>query len=381
MYKYFAFISYSSKDIKWGKRLHLKLTQFRLPSILCSDKKCNSKPISPVFFAPYYIQPGELSDELKQHLRASKYLIVISSPNSSKSEWVGMEIEYFCSVNDKKNVFFFIIDGEPNSSVRERECYNPILKKMGFVDPLGVNINERIYAFPFTRWNRERAYIQLITKLLEIDFDTLWNHHKRYLIQKILYWLTALLFFCVVVFLTIRHYCPVDVSFILSEQTPKNESLPKISDIELDISAGTYNNKIFVKDVDCPIIINEISRSLIKKDVRVSLRGEHCIDIDTFFLLNTSNTINIYRDIEYYGHIRFLLFDMDTSEPIPDTTITIDGFETRSDSVGLIECFIPIEKQRNEYAIQSESIIFVDSIIKPPFFSENRVVLAKKINK
>ena len=31
-FKYFAFISYSSADVRWGKRLHRKLAGYRLPS-------------------------------------------------------------------------------------------------------------------------------------------------------------------------------------------------------------------------------------------------------------------------------------------------------------------------------------------------------------
>ena len=30
-YKYFAFISYNSKDIKWGKRLQRKLEEYTAP--------------------------------------------------------------------------------------------------------------------------------------------------------------------------------------------------------------------------------------------------------------------------------------------------------------------------------------------------------------
>lgn len=380
MYKYYAFISYSSKDIKWGKRLHMKLTQFRLPSVLCSEKKLSREPMKPIFFAPYNIQPGELSDELKSHLRASRHLIVICSPNSAQSNWVGQEIEYFCAVNDKKNVYFFIIDGEVNSSIKERDCYHPILKKLGFVEPLGVNVNEKIYSFPFVLWNRERAYIQLITKLLGVDFDVLWNHHKRWLWQKIYYWIILLLFLIAFMTSMICSYAPVDVSFTFYEQTPKNEYLPDISDIKIDISVGSYNNKMSVEDIDSTLIVYNLSRDFIGKEVVIAIRGENCVDVDTAFLLKTSNKIDIYRDMQYYGNIKFLLYNMNTDEPIPNAVLTIDGFETKSDSMGYVKCFIPIERQRQEYVIQSSNIMFVDSVIKPPFYSDSRVVLVKQMN-
>ena len=37
-YKYFAFISYNSKDIKWGKRLQRKLEEYKMPATLCSER-------------------------------------------------------------------------------------------------------------------------------------------------------------------------------------------------------------------------------------------------------------------------------------------------------------------------------------------------------
>ena len=88
-FKYFAFISYNSKDTEWGKRVQRKLEHYRMPATLCKEHGWERKPINPVFFAPTDIQPGGLSEELQERLRASRNLIVICSPNSAKSEWVG----------------------------------------------------------------------------------------------------------------------------------------------------------------------------------------------------------------------------------------------------------------------------------------------------
>lgn len=43
MYKYFAFISYSSQDTKWGKRLQRKLEHYRMPATLCCEHNWTSK--------------------------------------------------------------------------------------------------------------------------------------------------------------------------------------------------------------------------------------------------------------------------------------------------------------------------------------------------
>ena len=65
--KYYAFISYNSKDTEWGKRLQRKLEHYRMPSTLCRERGWKRTPIRPVFFAPTDIQPGALSDELKDN--------------------------------------------------------------------------------------------------------------------------------------------------------------------------------------------------------------------------------------------------------------------------------------------------------------------------
>ena len=76
-YKYFAFISYNSKDTEWGKRVQRKLEHYRMPATLCSERGWVRTPIKPVFFAPTDIQPGPLSEELQDRLRASRHLIVV----------------------------------------------------------------------------------------------------------------------------------------------------------------------------------------------------------------------------------------------------------------------------------------------------------------
>ena len=66
-----------------------------MSATLCSEHGWQRRPINPVFFAPYDIQPGGLSQEIQDRLNASRHLIVICSPHSARSGWVGKEIEYF----------------------------------------------------------------------------------------------------------------------------------------------------------------------------------------------------------------------------------------------------------------------------------------------
>lgn len=50
-FKYFAFISYNSKDTEWGKRVQKKLEHYCMPATLCREHGWESRtPIKPVLF-------------------------------------------------------------------------------------------------------------------------------------------------------------------------------------------------------------------------------------------------------------------------------------------------------------------------------------------
>ena len=176
-YRYFAFISYNSRDTAWGKRVQRKLENYRMPATLCSKRGWKRTPLRPIFFAPTDIQPGGLGKELQERLRASRNLIVICSPNSATSDWVGREIEFFHSLGRTANIHFFIVDGVPNSGNPDTECFNPVVSQLGIPEILGANIHEKAYRWPWL--NKERAYVQLVSKLLGVEFDSIWQRHKR----------------------------------------------------------------------------------------------------------------------------------------------------------------------------------------------------------
>jgi len=57
-------------------------------------------------------------------------------------------------------------------------------KKLELPEILGANIHEKIYRWPWL--NKELAYVQLISKLLGVEFDAIWQRHKR-LLEGILF--------------------------------------------------------------------------------------------------------------------------------------------------------------------------------------------------
>ena len=227
-YKYFAFISYNSHDTSWGKRLQRKLEGYRMPATLCSEHGWERKPINPVFFAPTDIQPGGLTAELQERLKASRNLVVICSPHSAKSEWVGKEIAFFHSLGRTADIHFFIVDGIPHSGNPDTECFNPVVDTLGLPEILGANIHEKIYRSPWL--NRERAYVQLITKLLGVEFDSIWQRHKRLLRQKIAAWTVGIIVVLAALVGVWLSNQPVDVTVSFNETTVHNGNLPPMKD-------------------------------------------------------------------------------------------------------------------------------------------------------
>ena len=361
-FKYFAFISYNSNDIAWGKRLQRKLESYRMSATLCSERGWKRKPINPIFFAPTDIQPGGLTEELQERLKASRNLIVICSPHSAKSEWVGKEIEYFHQLGRTQDIHFFIVDGEPHSGNPDTECFNPIVQNLGLPEILGANIHEKIFRWAWL--NQERAYVQLVSKLLNVEFDTIWQRHKRQLIGKIIAWSISLLF---VVSLLIGVYTmnqPIDVKIQLKETTYHNPALPQIQPTELVLDLKDEVKKSILLAFDSAVVFKNIPHKYLNKEVYISANIRDFIPLDTALVLSENMQINIQRNTHVYGDIKFQLWDKN-AKALSGVKIQIQGYEVVSDEEGYVSLFIPLEKQLTKYHIATSVPLSKDTITLP----------------
>lgn len=369
-FRYFAFISYSTKDTQWGKRLQRKLEHYRMPATLCSERGWKRKPIRPVFFAPSDIQPGGLDDELKQRLRASRNLIVICSPNSAQSDWVAWEIGFFHELGRSDNIHFFIIDGVPHSGDTETECFNPIVKKLGIPEILGANVNERNY-----RWgwlNRERAYVQLVSKLLGVEFDAIWQRHKRQLIRKAIAWVLALLAVLAIVAWVWKSNQPFDARFSLNEASVHNDQLPPMHDAVITLELDNEIKGDTVKVIDEQGLLANIPHRFLGQQVHVTCSCPDFLPVDTTLNLTRDVTLNLYRDPSVYGNVRFGLWDPETENFIPHSRVEVAGQTVTSDKDGQVTLFVPLESQRTSYQVKAEFPLYNDMVTMPS--GENDVV-------
>lgn len=349
-FKYFAFISYSSHDTAWGKRLQRKLEGYRMPATLCSERGWNRKPMDPVFFAPYDIQPGGLTAELQERLKASRHLIVICSPHSARSEWVGKEIAFFHSLGRTENIHFFIIDGTPHSGDPETECFNPVVNTLGIPEILGANIHEKIFRLPWL--NRERAYVQLITKLLGVEFDSLWKRHQRLLRQKVAAWTVGTVAVMAALLGVWVNSMPVDVNVRLQETSVHNDNLPPLQEAVVTLKLDNEVKTDTIRSLDGQTVFANIPHRFLDKQVRLTVTCRNWMPLDTTVILTKEMTIPMARDPHAFGDVQFLLWSTTQEKGVANTEVSLAGVSAVSDEKGRVRMFIPLEKQCSVYQVK-----------------------------
>lgn len=135
--RYWAFISYSSKDVNLAKRLHIALETYPIARDLVGRPGRDSQPVSPKLFPIFRDRDelplsSDLGGSIQDALRASRYLIILCTPDAAKSRWVNEEIRYFKSLGREDRLLALIARGEPNASEppgREaEECFPEALR-------------------------------------------------------------------------------------------------------------------------------------------------------------------------------------------------------------------------------------------------------------
>lgn len=191
VFQYYAFISYSHKDEAFAEKLQKRLTFYKLPHLLKQEKPSLPETVKPVFRDKTNLTAGVLNESLRAELDSSKYLIVICSPSSAQSYWVNEEVKHFISIGRKDYIIPVIASGEVNAKDSENECFCPALKgeeqgaeffgidvRKSNAHPLAVKLM-RFLGIPLKSDTEYQGFIRLVSKLLDLQFDDLWNWQKK----------------------------------------------------------------------------------------------------------------------------------------------------------------------------------------------------------
>jgi len=187
--KYYAFISYSHSDDKWGAWLHKGLESYHPPKSIIG--KSNRDGVVPKTLAPIFQDIHELPTAsdlgamIKDALEQSRYLIVICSPASAKSIWVNEEILTFKRLGKANRILAIIVDGEPNATTipgqEHLECFPPALRfNLDDEGNLSDQPAEPIAADARdNKGGKKNALLKLIAGVLGVNFDDLVQREKK----------------------------------------------------------------------------------------------------------------------------------------------------------------------------------------------------------
>lgn len=183
--KYKAFISYRHLplEMETAKKLHKRIEHYTVPKDL---QKNGEKHLGYVFRDQDELPiSSSLSSNIELALDNSEYLIVICTPETSKSKWVLREISYFLEHHDRDHVLTVLADG-PSELAFPRQLTESVAADgtVTYAEPLAANI-----AAP-TPAERDRLFrtesLRILASLIGCAYDELYRREQRYKIRRIL---------------------------------------------------------------------------------------------------------------------------------------------------------------------------------------------------
>lgn len=173
--RYWAFISYSSRDAIYAKRLHGLIEAYGIPTPLCRTSRLINgadlpKQLKPVFRDREELPAtANLGSEIEAALADSRHLIVLCSPASAQSPWVNREVRRFRELQPQGKVIAVrLASGKPEKA--DGSDVPPVVHEgPAFVLDAGDN-----------RIPSRETTLAIIARLCGIDFDIL----KRFDLQR-----------------------------------------------------------------------------------------------------------------------------------------------------------------------------------------------------
>lgn len=183
-YHYYAFISYATEDSKWAKWLQHQLSYYHIPSVVKKSQIGIPQKLRPIFVYEYDLVGNQLHKEIEKELVASKYLIVICSPDAAKSTYVNREVNTFIALGRKDRIIPFIVDGEVGAENPAEECFPPALLEL----IKSGKEEDEIRGANIATNGRRQALVDIVATMLGVRRDVLWNRYKMRLLRQRIAW-------------------------------------------------------------------------------------------------------------------------------------------------------------------------------------------------
>ena len=174
-----AFISYSQRNARIARKLHLALKRYKVPAGLEVPGLANDRTIGRVFRDDEDMGADpSLAQALDALIDSARTLVVVCTPDAARSPWVDKEVRRFKRRRDPR-VFAVIAKGIPHAADPRQECFAPALKiKIG---PDGVPTGEpdEPLAPNMRRERLSKVTARLVAGIVGVAFDDLWRHDRR----------------------------------------------------------------------------------------------------------------------------------------------------------------------------------------------------------
>ena len=185
-YKYKAFISYRhlEPDMQAAEKLQKLLESYKPPKNF-TDKKENWR----IFRDVSELQSSsDLSEDIRNAIEDSEFLIVICSPAYNESKWCMQELTRFRELHGdtNENIITLLVAGEPDKAFPELLRYtemktvdengNESTVKVE-VEPLAANIKADTLKESMKKLNTE--YLRIAAPLIGCDFNDLYQREKK----------------------------------------------------------------------------------------------------------------------------------------------------------------------------------------------------------
>ena len=347
VFKKYAFISYNHHDVKQARWLHRKLESYKLPAETHNEFE-DSRYLRPVFRDQEDLNTGVLGDELRKHLEESKYLVVICSPDSARSEWVSNEVRTFIEWGRLEYIIPFIIDGTPNSN-DERECFPLSLREYVAQHP-----DRELLGISTAEVGREKAFIRVISRMLGVSFDELWKRHERALRRRI-----ATMAISAAVLLSALYFfaLPVSLTFSLKDEQHR---LPLPDDAVLVVNGAEYP----LDRLDTILTTNNLPGYYKGRSVNVNFSAQWYNTIDEVVALGWGTRATVERTLQRDSTFAVFAGTVvdENMHPLSGAKLTIDNQEETSDNEGHFRFLFPVEKQTETKCVQIQKDGYKDYI-------------------
>lgn len=337
----FAFISYNHKDVKHAKWLQTKLEHYKLPAEIHNEIE-DSRFIRPVFRDQTDLNTGILANTLRDQLEASRYLIVLCSPNSAKSQWVSNEVKTFIEWGRLDRIIPVIVDGQPNCYNPDLECFPEYLREYTKAHP-----ESELLGISFAEVGKEKAFIRIVSKMLDVSFDTLWKRHERERRQRIIACSLA-----TPVILALLYWLIIPYQITINLHDAQHQ-LPISTNDEGNVGMVTVAGVDYaVQSLDTSFVVSSLPGYYRGRTVDVTFSAAYFYDslhVEPQLGMGLGSEIDLQlkRD-DTFARFAGRVIDGETLQPVAGALFSIDEgrYEATTDADGNFEIVLPMEDQR-----------------------------------